>query len=70
MEMKGKALKKLIDEYFEGSYNKCARNIDLAPSTVCRIANGTGKAGIKTITNVINYCSKNGINYHKYINLS
>ncbi len=70
MNMTKEAIKKLVNEQFDGSYNKCARNLSLAPSTVCRIANGTSKAGIKVITSVMKYCSEKDINYDKYINLS
>ena len=63
------AVKKLVDEQFDGNYNKCARILDLAPSTVWRIANGTGDAGIKVITNVMKYCNEKDINYERYIYL-
>lgn len=60
-------VKKLVDEQFDGNYNKCAKNLDVAPSTIGRIANGTGGAGIKVITNIIKYCNEKNINYDRYI---
>lgn len=70
MDMPKETFEKLINEHFEGNLHKCARGLDLAPSTVCRIVNGTGKAGIKAITNVMKYCNENNINYQKYVYLS
>lgn len=70
MDMSKESFKKFINEQFEGNQNQCARSLDLAPSTVCRIVNGTGKPGIKAITNVMKYCHEKDINYAKYINLS
>lgn len=67
MDMPKESLKRFIDEHFEGKHNKCARGLGLAPSTVCRILNGTSKAGIKAITNVVKYCNENNINYDSYI---
>jgi len=63
------AIKKLVDEQFDGNFNKCARNLELAPSTIWRIVNGSGKAGIKVITNVIKYCNEKDINYERYIDI-
>ncbi|WP_297422692.1 hypothetical protein [Clostridium sp.] len=70
MDMTKEAIKKLIDEQFDGSYNKCARSLDLVPSTVWRIANGNSKAGIKAITKVMEYCNDKDISYEKYVYLS
>lgn len=64
------AIKKLVNEQFDGNYNKCARSLDVSPSTIWRIANGTSGGGIKVITNIIKYCNKKNIKYDKYINLS
>ena len=64
------AFKKFIEEQFEGNYNKCARSLELAPSTIWRIANGNGGPGIKVVTNIIKYCKRKNIKYDKYINLS
>ena len=70
MNMSKESFEKFIEEQFDGGNNKCARGLDLAPSTVCRIANGNGKAGLKVITSVIKYCNEKDINYDKYISLS
>lgn len=70
MNITKESVKKFVDEQFDGNFNKCARNLDLAPSTIWRIANGNGKAGIKVITNIIKYCDDKKINYRKYIFLS
>lgn len=70
MNMSKESFKKFIDEEFDGGNNKCARGLDLSPSTVCRIANGASKAGLKVITNVMKYCNENNINYEKYVYLS
>ncbi len=67
MDMPKEAFKKLINEHFEGNLHECARNLDLAPSTVCRIVNGNGKAGMKAITSVMKYCNEKNINYESYI---
>lgn len=67
MDMPKEKFKNFINEQFEGNQNQCARSLCLAPSTVCRIVNGTGKAGMKAITNVIKYCNEKDINYDKYI---
>lgn len=61
------AFKKLIEEQFDGNYNNCARSLDLAPSTVWRIATGNSKAGIKTITNIVKYCNEKHIKYDSYV---
>ena len=61
------AFKKFIEEQFEGNYNKCARSLELAPSTICRIATGNSKVGIKTITNIVKYCNEKGIKYDSYV---
>lgn len=70
MKITKEAIKILVDEQFDGNFNKCARNLDLAPSTICRVANGNSKAGIKAITNIIKYCNDKNINYERYIDLS
>lgn len=70
MEMSKEGLKKFINEHFDDKNNQCARSLGLAPSTVSRIVNGTNKAGIKVITNVIKYCNEKDIKYDEYINLS
>ena len=70
MNMSKESFEKFIEEQFDGGNNKCARGLDLAPSTVCRIANGNGKAGLKVITSVIKYCYEKDINYQEYVYLS
>lgn len=70
MNIPKEAFKEFVDEQFDGSYNKCARSLGLAPSTVCRIANGTGNAGLKAITNVMKYCHEKDINYDSYVHFS
>ncbi|OOM06794.1 hypothetical protein [Clostridium saccharobutylicum] len=70
MDMPKEALEKFINDHFDGKHNECARGLNLAPSTVCRILSGNNKAGIKVITNVIKYCNEKDINYDMYINLS
>lgn len=61
------AFKRFIEEQFEGNYNKCARSLELAPSTIWRIATGNSKVGIKTITNIVKYCNEKGIKYDSYV---
>lgn len=61
------AIQQLVEEQFDGNYNKCARTLELAPSTIWRIANGNCSAGIKVITNIIKYCNQKNIKYEKYI---
>lgn len=70
MKTTKEAIKKLVDEQFDGNFNKCARNLDLAPSTICRVANGNSQAGIKVITNIIKYCNNKNIDYERYVDLS
>lgn len=70
MDMSKETFKKFIDDEFAGNHNKCAQGLGLAPSTVCRIVNGSSKPGIKAITNLVKYCKDKNINYEMYISLS
>lgn len=67
MNTTSEAFKKLVEEQFEGNYNKCAKSLGLAPSTIWRIATGNSKAGIKTITNIVKYCKEKNIKYDSYV---
>lgn len=69
MQATKECIQLFVDEEFNGNYNECARKLDLSPSTIWRAANGTGKAGIKIITKVIEYCNNKGISYRKYISI-
>ena len=57
----------LVEARFGGSYTKCADALNLAPSTVWRVVKGDNKAGMKLLTNLIQYCSINNLNYNDYI---
>jgi hypothetical protein len=56
-----------IQTNFEGNLNKCARELDVSPSTIWRVTNGCSKAGVKLLTNLMQYCNKSKLNYHDII---
>lgn len=61
---------KLVETNFNGSCNKCAKALNVAPSTIWRVVNGSSNAGIKLLTNLMQYCNSNSLKYEDYIFLS
>lgn len=67
MNIRSKGIKKLVEDYFGGSCNKCARSLGVSPATICRIVNGSNNPGIKVLACAVKYCEKKSINQDKYI---
>lgn len=67
MNINTEAFKKLVEENFQGSCNKCSKALNVAPSTIWRVLHGNNNAGIKLLSNLMQYCNSNNINYEDYI---
>lgn len=70
MDINTEAFSKFVQANFNGSCSKCAKALDVAPSTVWRVMKGNSKAGIKLMTNLMQYCNSNKLNYNDYIFLN
>ncbi|NFF82537.1 XRE family transcriptional regulator [Clostridium botulinum] len=67
MNIRSEGIKKLVEEQFGGSCNKCARSLGVSPATICRIVNGSNNAGIKVLACAVKYCEDKNIKHDKYI---
>lgn len=70
MNVNTENFKKLVDANFEGSLVKCAKALNVDHSTIWRVANGNNNMGIKLLSNLMEYCNKNSLNYSDYIFLN
>lgn len=61
---------KFVDSNFSGSCYKCAKALNVEPSTVWRVLNGRNSAGIKLLTSIMQYCNSNRLDYNDYIFLT
>lgn len=69
MKLKRDKTTYLLTTYFNGNYNRFARELKIDPSHLYRfITQGIG-GGNKVIGAVINFCKRNGIDYEEYIDL-
>lgn len=61
-------IKDVINNKFNGNITKCAIELSLSNSYLHAVIYDTkNKGGIKLLNAIINYCTKNKIDYHKYI---
>lgn len=61
-------IKDIINNKFNGNITKCAIELSLSNSYLHAVIYDTkNKGGIKLLNAIINYCTKNKIDYHKYI---
>lgn len=67
MNINPETFSQLLENKFKGSFGKCAKELNVAPSTVWRVIKGNNRAGIKLLTNLMQYCNKNNLNYIDYI---
>jgi hypothetical protein len=67
MHVNTERFSKLVETKFSGSCNKCAKELKVAPSTVWRVVKGDSKAGLKLLTNLMQYCNKHNLNYYGFI---
>ncbi|GFP77467.1 XRE family transcriptional regulator [Clostridium fungisolvens] len=67
MNINVNTFQKLIEDNFYGSYNKCAKALNVAPSTICRVVNGNNNAGVKLLSSLMQYCNDNNLRYEDYI---
>jgi len=67
MILNKEALISLIDNEFDGSVYKAAMSFGLSYSGLFKLINYNRKAGLKTITAIIDFCGNNNLNYTDYI---
>jgi hypothetical protein len=67
MHLNKEVFLEFIQINFEGSLYRCAKELDVYPSTIWRAANGYNKVGAKLLNNIMQYCDKNKLNYQDYI---
>ena len=67
MRLNPDGFNKLFTETFEGNYHEAARQLEVDAAQIHRIINkGTG-AGITFIERLLNWCSKNQVDYNTLI---
>lgn len=58
----------IINSKFNGNVAKCATELALSHGYLHSVVYNTkNKGGMKLLNAIINYCTKNKIDYHKYI---
>ena len=62
MRVKREGFLTLLENNFQGNCSKCARTLNVAPSTVSRVINGENEGGIKLISKLMEYCKSNDVN--------
>lgn len=67
MKINVEAFRNLVDSKFQGSNLVCAKALCVAPSTVWRVVKGNNGAGVKLMSNLVQYCQNNNLNYTDYI---
>lgn len=61
------ALKRLLNDAFDGNYNAFARAMNIDVAQLYRILNGNGSVGLKTLNKIVDFCKENDLDIHEYI---
>ena len=60
--------KNLFEVRFKNNYNFAGRELKIDPAHIYRVVNNESKAGLTFISNLMEYCKENKIDYAKYVN--
>lgn len=60
-------LRKLMNDRFDGNYNKFARALDVNPAQLYRILENDSQAGALFLGKLMSYCNANSLDFEKYI---
>lgn len=69
MRLNHDKVNELMMEYCGGNYNRFARELGLDPSHLYRFINTGIGGGKKIIGAIIRFCSDNGLDFSKYIEI-
>ncbi len=69
MEAKREKIFELMEQYYDGNYNRFAKELEVDPSHLYRfLTTGIG-GGKKIIGAVLKFCKKNDLDFEDYISI-